>query len=218
MKTMVWLTVSATLLIASQLQAEDSGYDNRQFTINPGNMMNGMFNPMNSFFSGSDRYPNDYYNYRYAPPPAYPPAYGYPGAGYGYPPAHPGYQAPPRTGGYPTPAPAAQQPQPSTANAQPAPPAAHDQASPVHSGYAEKYRFRPLDANEPAANNSNSATNPQDSAPPPVYPSPPPVGQAAAPLNPHSADGGYGPGQGSRSSIQESQMKFRPLDKPGYVE
>ncbi|MEW8429476.1 MAG: hypothetical protein G8D61_07160, partial [gamma proteobacterium symbiont of Ctena orbiculata] len=64
MKTMAWLIVSGTLLISNQLHGGDPGYDNRQFTVNPGNMMDGMFNPMNSFFGGSDRYPYDHYNYR----------------------------------------------------------------------------------------------------------------------------------------------------------
>ncbi|PVV08337.1 MAG: hypothetical protein B6D72_16615 [gamma proteobacterium symbiont of Ctena orbiculata] len=218
MKTKVWLIVSGTLLIANQLHAGDPGYDNRQLSINPGNMMDGMFNPMNSFFGGSDRYPNDYYNYRYAPPPAYPPVYGHPGTDYGYPPVHPGYQSLPQTGGYPSPPAPAQQPQPSTVNVEPTPPPAYNRAPSVPPGYAEKYRFRPLEATEPAVENKGGSPYPQESAPQSGYSAAPPMGQTAAPQSRHAMEGGYGPSMGSQPQTQESQMKFRPLDQPGYTE
>ncbi|MEW8425211.1 MAG: hypothetical protein AB2654_06525 [Candidatus Thiodiazotropha sp.] len=216
MKTMAWLIVSGTLLISNQLHGGDPGYDNRQFTVNPGNMMDGMFNPMNSFFGGSDRYPYDHYNYRHAPPPAYPPAYGHPGTSYGYPPVYPGYQSLPQTGGYSTPPAPVQQPQPPTANVEPAPPAAYNQAPSAQPGYAEKYRFRPLDATEPAAENKGGSPSPREAAPLSGYPPAPPMDQTAAPQSRHAMEGGYGPSRGSQT--QESQMKFRPLDKPGYTE
>ncbi|MES9992138.1 MAG: hypothetical protein ABW098_09305 [Candidatus Thiodiazotropha sp.] len=216
MKTKVWLIVGGTLLISYQLKAEDSGYDNRQFTINPGNMMGGMFNPMNNFFGGSDPYPNDYYSYPYAPPPGYPPAYGYPGAGYGYPPLYPGYQPLPQSGAYPAPGPTTEQPQSSTANVQPAPPATYNQPPSVQPGFTKKYRFRPLEANEPAANNNNSSSpiTKQINSSVPAQP----MGQAVAPQYQEAPQGGYGQGRINQPATQETQMKFRPLDQPGYSE
>ncbi|MBL3527642.1 MAG: hypothetical protein JMN27_09120 [gamma proteobacterium endosymbiont of Lamellibrachia anaximandri] len=98
----------------------DNRNNNRQFNMNPMNMMTGAPNPMNNMFNSNrreDRYPEPYYpaqqpnynqgyGYGYGGAPAYqaPPAYGYgaqPGSGYapyGNSPSY--YNAPPQ-GGYP---------------------------------------------------------------------------------------------------------------------
>lgn len=218
MKTKVWLICSATLLISTQAHAVDPGYgdpsgSNRQFNVNPGNMMNGMFNPMHNFFGGSDRYSNDYYNYRYPVPPAYAPGYGYPGAA--YPPVYPGYQPPPQAGGY-APTPSAQQPPAAPATTQP--PAPTYRAAPsTQPVYGEKYRFRPLHSDD------TSTAVPLDESPYQVPQAPTgysATGQAArgssVPSSPYSTGPDYGPAIETAPGTQERRMIFRPLDKPGY--
>ncbi|MEW8070838.1 MAG: hypothetical protein AB2792_15055 [Candidatus Thiodiazotropha sp.] len=230
MKSKVWLLISGALLISIHLQADDSDYSNRQFSVNPGNMMGGMFNPMRNFFGGSNRYSDDYYNYRYTPPPAYQPGYGYPGAAHGYPPVHPGFQPLPQAGGYSTSNPRQQPPAP-TVNAEPPQtpstpsygPAVSDQ--PV---YGEQFRFRPLN-NEQLTGKTMQATTkggaeisvPATGQPlaPLSYPATQqPVDQTTGTQGMHSMEQNFRPNPQLPSGTQQNQMKFRPLDKPGYSE
>ncbi|MBT3016933.1 MAG: hypothetical protein N0E58_07975 [Candidatus Thiodiazotropha endolucinida] len=231
MKSKIWLLISGTLLISTHLQADDSDYSNRQFNVNPGNMMGGMFNPMRNFFGGSNRYSDDYYNYRHAPPPGYHPGYGYPGAAYGYPPVYPGYQPQPHAGSQPANTPAQQTP---TAAVDAKPP----QAPPV-SGYGstvsdqpvygEGFRFRPLNSGEQATDKTIPATTtgsteiptkvtPQSPAPLGYPAARQPAGQTAGTLGAQTMQQSYKPSQEAQYGTQESQMKFRPLDKPGFSE
>ncbi|MES9969381.1 MAG: hypothetical protein ABW092_05060 [Candidatus Thiodiazotropha sp.] len=204
MNSRVWLVLSTILLISTSLQADDYGYDNRQFTINPGDAMGGMFNPMRNFFGGSNRYPDNYYDYRYAPPTTYAPGYGYPGTTYGYPPVYPG--------GYPSFQPLQQQ----QTHQQPQAPTtekrdvqtqvpAYTHPTPTQPVYEERYRFRPLDSGEPAA--PLNETSPQ-----------PPAPQATLPRNRGAMEQYYSPAIEATGGGQQQQMKFRPLDKPGYSE
>jgi hypothetical protein len=191
MKSKIWLLISGACLISIHLQADESDYGNRQFTINPGNVMDGMYNPMRNLFGG-----------RYAPPHPYQPGYAYPGAGYGYPPPHPGYQ--PQGGVYPSYSPTQQLPAPSL-GAQPSQtPAASDYSSattPAEPTYYEQFRFRPLDKSD--------------------------VSTGMAPKAAHETTGdqsiltpqqGYEPSLAMPPGTEAGQMKFRPLDKPGYTE
>lgn len=220
MKTQVWPIVSAILLISTPSFAGDPGYNDfsdntRQFNINPGNMADGMFNPMRNFFGGSDRYSNDYYDYRYAPPPAYPPGYGYPGSAYPYAPVYPGYQAPPQAGGY---APPAQQPPAPTLHKQPPAPVSTYRPAPVKQPvFGEKYRFRPLESSDPSTGNEITEPPHQEPPVPSEYSA---TGQASqyntvppgSPAPQHS----YRPALEPGLETQQQQMIFRPLDKPGY--
>lgn len=239
MKTKVWpvkrqhniygvLAVSGTLLISTLSHAADPGYndsagDSRQFNINPGNMMDGMVNPMRNFFGGSDRYSNDYYNYRYAPPPAYaPPGYGYPGTAYPYPPGYPGYpgyQPPSHVGGYASP-PSAQQPPAASVNTQPPPPVSTFRPAPSEQpAYTEQYRFRPLDSTDQPTGGPIAGPTYQESIPPTGYSATrQAVPPGAVPPGSHTMEPGYGPNFVPGSGTQEQRMIFRPLDKPGYSE
>lgn len=204
MKSKIWLLIGGACLITTHPMADDSNYDTRQMTINPGNVMDGMFNPMRNFFGGSNRYSEDYHNYRYAPPPYHQPGYGYPGAGYGYPP--PGYQPPPLEGAYPSYSPTRQAPAPRV-SAQP-PVTAEPPQTPPSPGYGptpaaeptyyKQFRFRPLDKSGTSADIS------------PQVP-PEPTGDQAI-LTPQR---GYEPSLAIPPGAEAGQMKFRPLDKPG---
>jgi hypothetical protein len=210
MKSKIWLLISGTLLISTHLQADDD-YSDRQFNVNPGNMMGGMFNPMRSFFGGSNRYSDDYYNYRYAPPPTYQPGYGYPAAPYGYPPVNPSYQPMPQTGGYPSNIPV-QQTSTAATRAQPSQAPASSNYTPAPSGqptYSEHFRFRPLDTGEQPTQRTEI--------------SPPSAQQAATPSNYPATPQSSNQTSDAQSMMippesQMGQLKFRPLDKPGYSE
>jgi hypothetical protein len=202
MKYKIWLLFSGACLISTHLQADDSDYASRQFNINPGNVMDGMFNPMRNFFGGSNRYADDYYNYRSAPPLPYHPGYGYPGAGYGYPPAIPGYRPLPQGGIYPSYSPNPQPPAPMISEESPQTPsaAAYDTSVPAEPTQYEKFRFRPLD------NKGMSAD--------------------MTPRNASESNVDQGvltPQQGYESTLtmpqgaEVDQLKFRPLDQPGYT-
>ncbi|WP_316366244.1 hypothetical protein [Candidatus Thiodiazotropha sp. CDECU1] len=231
MNSKVWLILSSILLISTHLQADDSGYGNRQFTFNPGNGMGDMFNPMRNFFGGSNRYSDDYYNHPYAPPTAYPPGYGYPGAAYGYPPVNPAYPPQPQVGGYPS-FPPVQQPQAPTTDKKGSqtPPPAYSHPTSNQPVYGEQYRFRPLESSEPAAieRPRDSATERAEYASPPVqqqapapisYPSSQPQAeQASIPRSSHAMEQSYSPAIEPTAGTQQGQMKFRPLDQPGYSE
>jgi hypothetical protein len=213
MKSKIWLLISGALLISTHLQADENDYSNRQFNVNPGNMMDGMFNPMRSFFGGSNRYSDDYSNYRYAPPPAYQPGYGYsyPAAPYGYPPVNPSYQPMPRAGGYPSNIPAQQTPT-AASRAQPPQAPASSSHTPATSGqptYSEHFRFRPLDTGaQPTQRTEISMPSAQQPAALLNYP---PTQQ---PSNQTTATQGIQ----IPTESQTGQLKFRPLDKPGYSE
>lgn len=223
MKSKIWLLISGALLTLTHLQADDGDYSNRQFSVNPGNMADGMFNPMRNFFGGSNRYYGDYYNYRYAPPAAYQRGYGYPGtAYYGYPPVYPGYQPLPQTGGYPSNAPAQQSPAAALSAQPPQAPASSSFTPPASSQttYSEQFHFRPLDSSE----------QPTQGAEPP----PPSTQQSFTPLNypatqqfsdhtagtqdMHTRDQNYRSNMEKAPGSEAGQMKFRPLDQPGYSE
>jgi hypothetical protein len=223
MKSKMWLLISGVLLISAHLLADDRDYSNRQFNVNPGNMVDGMFNPMRGFFGGSNRYSDDYYNRRYAPPPAYQPGYGYgygyPGAPYGYPPVNPGYQPLPQTGGYPTNIPP-QHPPAATAGAQPHQTPASSSYTPAPSaqpGYSEHFRFRPLDtAEQPVGGTETSPPSARQPAAPPSYPATQqPSGRD---IGTQTLKQGYGTDGQIPSGSQTGQLKFRPLDQPGYSE
>ncbi|MEJ2453338.1 MAG: hypothetical protein P8103_04170 [Candidatus Thiodiazotropha sp.] len=160
----------------------DADNTSRQFNFNPGDVMNGMGNPMGNFFGSSNRRYNDYPSGGYAPP-AYPPAYGYP-AYPGYQPAYPGYgypAQPPATPAYPaTDAAPSGQPNRMPPGAQPmtqppaygsAPPAAADyQPRFANPGQADHFRFRPLEETAPPP----AQASPQQRLPEPaVIPQPP---------------------------------------------
>lgn len=161
MKRHLIILMASSLCLAVPALAQDSysGYDSdgntRQFNFNPGNMMNGVGNPMRNMF-GSSRRNYDDYGYPGAgyPPPAYPPAYGYPAYQAPYPGyAQPNQIAPAQATPYNYPSAV---PLPAEPAAQPAPqapaydrqPAAAQQYRPGFSqpDPASQYRFRPLDA------------------------------------------------------------------------
>jgi hypothetical protein len=187
----------------------DPGYyreTNRpQLNFNPGNMMNLPVNPVRNMFSPSNRYYESYPSGRYAPP-FY--GYGYP-AYPTYPQSYPSYgptlHSPPGQG-YSAPL------QPAI----PAPaynrtPAAAMERRPTHPepDRGTGYRFRPL--NEPA------------------IPAPPPM-ERPQPLSERKSVAGHGeyrpqapvgyPRVKAPPSTTEAQfennLRFRPLDKPGY--
>ncbi|MES9950968.1 MAG: hypothetical protein ABW118_18570 [Candidatus Thiodiazotropha sp.] len=222
MKSKIWLLISGALLISTHLQADDSDYSNRQFNVNPGNMMGGMFNPMRNFFGGSNRYSDDYYNYRHVPPPGYHPGYGYPGAAYGYPPVYPGYQPQQHAGGNPANTPTQQTP---TAAVDVKPP----QTPPV-SGYGSTvsdrpdydggFRFRPLNSDKLSTDSAETPATVTPQSPAPLgYPATrQPAGQTAGAQGMQTMQQSYKPSMEAQYGTQESQMKFRPLDKPGFSE
>ncbi|MCU7906674.1 MAG: hypothetical protein KZQ76_12680 [Candidatus Thiodiazotropha sp. (ex Epidulcina cf. delphinae)] len=197
MTSSVWPIVCSAILITAHLHAAEPryaspGYENRQFNVNPGNMMN----PMRNIF-GYPGNPGGYNDYRYAYPahPGYPPVYGHPGVPYGQPPIHYNYGGVAPTTAYPS-APYGYRPQtPAAAPAQTdsAPTGYGDNRSstpgpltttPGHQfSPQERYRFRPLDNTQPTPDAS-------------------PVVEATPRADP---------------VMQQAQpLKFRPLDKPGY--
>ncbi|MGD8913205.1 MAG: hypothetical protein PVJ68_10755 [Candidatus Thiodiazotropha sp.] len=224
MKSKIWLLISGALLTSSHLQADDGDYSNRQFSVNPGNMVDGMFNPMRGFFGGSNRYSDDYYKYRYAPPPAYQPGYGYgyPGSAYGYPPVYPGYQPLPQTGGYPSNIPAQQPPAAAISTQPPQAPASSGFAPPAsgQANYSEQYHFRPLDSSEqPTQGTVLSSPTTQQSHTPLNYPTTQQFpDQSAETQDMITRDQTYRSNLEKAPGSEAGQMKFRPLDKPGYSE
>ncbi len=237
-----------SLALAGSAMAQDSYYpayesDNtsRQFNFNPGNMMNGMSNPMRNMFGSSGRRYDDYPNDRYTPP-AYAPGYGYP--------AYPGYQPPAANYGYTPQQPAYPLPygyaplygSPPQAEPAPAPepayqptPAPAMEYSPRRGGpNQESYRFRPLEAGEypppgtammpdQGIGSDRPAPAYETAEPPPSsYPQYTPQGPAypqyAPQAYPEPADMPTTPASPPQQSWtpQDENVKFRPLDKPGY--
>ena len=161
MTRLAWLTICTLPILSCTQLIADENQDGRHFNINPGNMMNGMMNPMRNMFGGSNRdrglYNDYYYNdYQYYGPQAYPihpPEYGYPGSAYGQPPA--GYGAVPRGTYYPSNPGYQPQPQatpPSQTYSEPTnpnryrPPVEAPTAAPAYpSSPQEQFQFRPLD-------------------------------------------------------------------------
>ncbi|MES9828152.1 MAG: hypothetical protein ABW201_07805 [Candidatus Thiodiazotropha sp.] len=217
MKSKIWLLISGTLLISTHLQADDSDYSNRQFNGNPGNMMGGMFNPMRNFFGGSNRYSDDYYNYRHAPPPGYHPGYGYPGAAYGYPPVYPGYQPQRHADSNPANTPTQQTPTAAVDVKPPQAPPVSGYGSTVSDqpDYGERFRFRPLNSGKLSTDSAvpPATVTPQSPAPLGYPATRQPAGQTAGTQGMQQS---YKPSMEAQYDTQESQMKFRPLDKPGF--
>ena len=248
MKRHLWPLACCTLIAATPSMAQEaypsygypSGYatepsydssrDTRDFHFNPNDMFDRMANPMNDMFGSSRRRYDAYPDNRYAPP-AYPPAYGYPGyptyqqappgAGYAQPaPAYPGYADP--YGNQPAaPAQPATPQAPAPGNAygydRPAPAPVQPQ-TPSAPGYGGNYNFRPLE-NSPSAETaapSGSAVPAQPMQPQsPAHAEPPPAMATG-----HSGD--TQPAVQVQSQMPDTVMheghalKFRPLDKPGY--
>ncbi len=190
MTRLAWLVVSVLSLLNLPTSLADDHQDSRQFNFNPGNVADGMMNPMRGMFGGSDRnrgYYDDYYGnpYYYGNPsyygsPGYPGEYGYPGYGYAQPnpgygayPAYPDYYAAPvapRSQPMPQEQPSArqapnQEPAPTYYEPQGAPPSYWQQPS------TDAYTFRPMQAQPDL-----SGGYPQPQAPytqPETYPSGP---------------------------------------------
>jgi hypothetical protein len=253
------ILLATSLCLAAPVTAQEpySGYgsdgNNRQFNFNPGNMMNGMGNPMRNMFGSSGRGYDDYgYPGAGYPPPAYPPTYGYPA----YQAPYPGYAQPNQVA--PDPAQATHYSYPSAlpVPAEPAappasqasvynrPPAAAQQYRPGFNqpDPASQYRFRPLEADaavkeslpaQPAAE-ATMAPPSQQLAPTPAVPSPaqasplaplsyPPAQYAGQPLAPISypestpqAPASPPPVTQAPAVQSDPDLRFRPLDKPGY--
>lgn len=221
LRLMIWgLLPACSLLMAQDYYgpAGDGDRETREFNFNPGNAMNRMPNPMQSFFGSSNRRYNGYPEGRYAPPPAYPPAYGYPthqppaGYGYGYP-----YPQTAPAPAAPTPAPV---PKPQTVRSEPKP-AAPEYRLP---GNMQGYRFRPLDDQaEPAkADIGEPAPAPQPEAIAPIeYP---PINSAPEPIAPITYPETTETNKPTAKLAPETvihegrTMKFRPLDQPGYTQ
>ncbi len=220
MKRQIWPIVGSLLFTTPLLMAQDyygpgdsSDSDNRQFHFNPGNVMNRVPNPMQNFFGSSNRRYNGYED-RYAPPPAYPPAYGYPGyppqVGYGY-----GYpQATPQV------SPAAAPP-PEAATARIEQPAATQYRAPEQ---VEGYRFRPMQEMTPAPMQEQrpvtSQTYPDQQTQAPIeYPSYQPMQEPQAPITTPEPQAALAPLVKSAPETithEGKTLKFRPLDQPGY--
>ena len=242
------ILIITSLCMSTPLVAQDGYYsdsdsdgNSRHFNFNPGNMMNGMTNPMRSMFGSSRRGYDDYPGAGYPPP--YPPTYGYPA----YQPAHPGYaqpyQAPPAPTqaspyNYPSAVPAPAEPvapaqapaqapayQPPTAAGQPYQPAFSEPAA------ASRYQFRPLEGTETGANPAfrSPSQAPVPAAAGATQPTPPGLGsqpagapgnQPLAPLNyPDPSAGAYAspaPVTQAPAPQPDPSHRFRPLDKPGY--
>jgi hypothetical protein len=195
--------------------SDDGDSGNREFHFNPGNVMNRMPNPMQNFFGSSNR---RYYGYedRYAPPPAYPPTYGYPGyppqAGYGY--GYPYPQAVPQV------APAAP-PSPEAGTAQVEQPAAAKYRAPEN---VEGYRFRPMQEVTPTPVReempATSQSYPSQQIQPPVeYPSYQPMQEPLAPITtpePLAAPAPVAKSAPETITHEGKTLKFRPLNQPGY--
>ncbi len=257
-----WLALSILSVLNIPATLADNSQDSRQFNINPGNVMDGMMNPMRGMFGGSDRdrgYYNDYYaNPSYYGPPGYPGDYGYPGGAYpqpysGYGSGYPGYYyAPPQPQSVPQPPPAARQqpdrsPSPTYYEPQAAPPSYWQQPS------QDAYSFRPMDTQPNMGSGYAEPSTPYDqpgsysypTAPEtypapqpgyvdgyepmpqdtygagyesaPTYPAPPgPVGGYNEPYGSAPVDPYQGQGFNGYDGSQESGLKFRPLDQPGY--
>jgi hypothetical protein len=195
---------------------DNSDNGNREFHFNPGNVMNRMPNPMQNFFGSSNRRYNGYED-RYVPPPAYPPAYAYPGyqpqAGYGY--GYPYPQAAPQVS--PPPAPA-----PETGRARvEQPPAAAQYRAPEN---VEGYRFRPMqEVTTPPAREEmpvgSQTYPPQQNQAPTEYPSYQPLQEPLAPITtpePQVAPAPVAKSAPETITHEGKSLKFRPLDQPGY--
>ncbi|MEJ2619481.1 MAG: hypothetical protein P8163_04320 [Candidatus Thiodiazotropha sp.] len=216
MRRLKWLSLCPLLILGSMdLYAEG---DTRQFNVNPGNMMDGMMNPMRNMFGGYDRnqgryndgYDNPYYGRQSYP--HYPQGYNaYPGstypqapAGYGAPttqyPANSGYQQPlqpavPQSPSYlQQAAPEYQQPQ------------TMPQPTPYSNAPREQFHFRPLD---------QQPTTQEYQQPPVTSAYPQTQGGAGYYNSPTPSTGPQGYQQPPQVTVDPS-MKFRPLDQPGY--
>ena len=225
LRLMIWgLLPACSLLMAQDYYGPtgDGDRETREFNFNPGNMMNRMPNPMQNFFGSSNRRYDGYPEGRYAPPPAYPPAYGYPthqppaGYGYGYPyPQTAPVQAAP-TPAAPTPTPT-QKPQ--AVRSEPKPSAPEYRLP----GNMQGYRFRPMDnqADTKKEDIKTAAPVPQQEALAPIEPSS--IGRMQEPLAPFTYPEATETKPPPAKLLPETvthegrTMKFRPLDQPGYT-
>jgi len=233
-----------SLMLTSGAMAQDlyspsyeSDNTTRQFNFNPGNMMNSMSNPMRNMFGSSSRGYDDYPNGRYTPP-AYAPGYGYPAypgypppaAAYGYPPQQPAYPAPyGYAPAYGSPAQAEPAPAPEPVY-EPTPPPVVDYSPRMGGPDQDAYRFRPLDAGEYPTPGTAMTPDPGVASdwPAPTYgtPEPAPSGYPQytpeAPAYPQnrldaaSLPTAPAPPPPSSWTPEDPNVKFRPLDKPGY--
>jgi hypothetical protein len=190
MTRLAWLVVSVLSLLNLPTSLADDHQDSRQFNFNPGNVADGMMNPMRGMFGGFDRnrgYYDDYYEnpYYYGNPsyygsPGYPGEYGYPGYGYAQPnpgygtyPAYPDYYAAPvapQSQPMPQEQPTARQapnrePAPTYYEPQGAPPSYWQQPS------TDAYTFRPMEAQPDLSGGYTQSPAPY--AQPGTYPSGP---------------------------------------------
>jgi len=234
------------LALASAAMAQDpyspayeSDNTTRQFNFNPGDMLNNMGNPMRNLFGSSSRGYDNYPNGRYTPP-AYGPGYGYPAypgyqppATYGYPPQQPVYSSPyGYAPSYASPPPVEPAPAPQPAYSQ-APPPPADYSPGMGGAAQDQYRFRPLEAEEyPAAGLAPSPAGVGDTWPSPAYgtaepppssypdytPAQPAYPQTYPQTYPEAASMPKAPTEPLQQSWvpQDPNVKFRPLDKPGY--
>jgi hypothetical protein len=219
MRRLKWLLVCTLLLFScSPLFGEEQS--GRHFNFNPGNMMDGMVNPMRNMFSGygRDQGPySDYYPYG-APQgyPYYPQNYRYPSGyypqppvGYGTPatqyPTYPVYQQPVQ--------PAPQAPnyteQQAKPNYQPTP--AAKPTSPYPSPPREQFIFRPMEQQPSLPDSGQQTGTPYQQTP--NLPTRPDYRYNPTPVE----DSGYQQAYPQSTQVPVDQrMKFRPLDQPGY--
>ncbi|MET0066433.1 MAG: hypothetical protein ABW076_08820 [Candidatus Thiodiazotropha sp.] len=220
-----WAWLALSILSALNLPAAlaDENQDSRQFNFNPGNMADGIMNPMRSMFGGSghDRgYYDDYYGAPpYYGPPGYPGDYGYPGNSYaqpypGYSAGYPGYYAQPAAPqSQPVPQ---QQPAVRQAPVRETSPGYYDPQVTTPPAYWQQpsqdaYSFRPME-NQP----ENSGGYPEAA---PVYQQP--GTYPAAPDSYASPQPGYGygyesPPQGGYGSGYETPPQGGYESAPGY--
>jgi hypothetical protein len=204
MTRIIWLAICVLSFLALPIMLSADEYqDGRHFSVNPGDMMGGMMNPMRDMFGGYDR-DRGYYNAyppTYYPPrayPQYPSKYAYPGMAHGQPysgyaPASPYYQAPP---GYQPNIDAPNYPSEPSVHQTPYPPSEQAATEPPYrsSPSAERpFHFRPME--------------PLQAETPPAYPEAKTEVQSKKTYPSQSA---------KTSNPVESRLKFRPLDQPGY--
>jgi hypothetical protein len=242
MKHFTWLSICPLLLCSLPLLGEEQG--GRHFNFNPGNMANGMMNPVRNMFGGYDRNQGYYYDYPYYGPqsyPYYPQEQRYPRDYYAYPPA-PAAQYPNNatyqsaTQSVPHQIPSHYEP--ATPDFQQGPVATPSAPYPSSSP-REQFRYRPTDQmgsaqypeyapnmtyQHPSAYDQGAAPN-YDTTPQPSnssgYPShnyrplqQSPSSQTGSYQNPPIYNSGYGD---TGVSVQPA-MKFRPLDQPGQAQ
>ncbi|MCU7853194.1 MAG: hypothetical protein KZQ80_13385 [Candidatus Thiodiazotropha sp. (ex Monitilora ramsayi)] len=247
MKRHLWPIAWSIFLASSPVTAQDlyspsyeNDTENREFHFNPNNVMNRMPNPMQGIFGSSNRRYNSYPSGRYAPPPAYPPGYGYPAyqppTGYGYGTAPGGY-----ANTLTPPAVSRPKPQPVIAPENKAPYQAQSLPKPEYQapGTMQGYRFRPMDNQaDPSKNNtvdtaaptqppaplstipSMVTAPPQEPLAPMTYPPALAAPEPLAPLTyPDTQKDTAPPIKKAPETVTHEgrTMKFRPLDQPGYT-